>query len=72
MLPSQTDASISVEAIELARNDAERDVSKQLWFMAGCCLGGLGFTAAFLTTSEIPIGLGITDRFRCDRYLLSV
>ena len=55
MLPSPTEASISADAIEHARTHAERDINKQLWFMTGCCLGGLGYTIAFLTTPEIPV-----------------
>lgn len=55
MFPSPTEASISATAIEDARYDAQRDISKELWFFTGCCLGGVGYTIAFLTTPELPV-----------------
>ena len=45
----------AADAIEHVRIHAERDINKQLWFMTGCCLSGVGYTIAFLTTPELPV-----------------
>lgn len=58
MLPSPTEAGTSARGIRDAREDAQRDINKGLWFMTGFCLSGLGYTIAFLTTPELPV-----DRF---------
>ena len=55
MLPSPTEASTSARAIQHARNDAERNINKELWFMSGCCLSGVAYMIASLTASEIPV-----------------
>ena len=55
ILPKPVQASTSARAIQDARNDAEREINKELWFMAGCCLSGVGYTIAFLTTPELPV-----------------
>ena len=55
MMPSPTQASTSADAIEHARIHAQRDINKQLWFFTGCCLSGVGYTIAFLSTPDIPV-----------------
>ncbi len=55
ILPKPVQASTSARAIQDARNDAEREINKELWFMTGCCLSGLGYTIAFLITPELPV-----------------
>ena len=55
MLPSPTEASISATAIKDARYDAQQDIDTAIWFFAGCCLSGAGFTIAYLKTPDIPV-----------------
>ncbi len=68
-LPSPTEASISVSAIQDARDDAAADINKKLWFMMGC--GGGVFPFVMLT----PLALGGLSYIRStplDTYVIFV
>lgn len=49
------EADIVVQAINDARKDAEKDISKTAWFFTGCVLSLFGYALALSSYSEIPI-----------------